>query len=306
MTWLRAYRLALLLVIGLLPLLVLRANLRRHEPGALDATMLRITAPLQRVVTWAAEGVQYVWFGYLNLVDAEQENRELRSENRRLHDELILMRERVADTARLEGLLAFTATAPAPRLGARVVASTMDARQRVMRIYIDRGAADVRVGMPVIAVGGVVGRVARVLQGYADVMLISDPNSALDVVLPRTQGRGILRGGGAEGRYICQLHWVESEALASGAGAAAGSAAGQAPQVGDEVVTSGFGGVFPAGLSVGRVVAVTRRPYSMFHEVQVAPVVEFTALRVVSVVLAQPLLPAEEAPTRTPFLPKAL
>ncbi|MBK9070653.1 MAG: rod shape-determining protein MreC [Myxococcales bacterium] len=202
MTWLRAYRLALLLVIGLLPLLVLRANLRRHEPGAVDATMLRITAPLQRVVTWAAEGVQYVWFGYINLVDTETENRELRGENRRLHGEVTLLRERVADTARLEGLLAFTATAPSPRVGARVVASTMDARQRVVRIYIDRGAADVRVGMPVIAVGGVVGRVARVLQDYADVMLISDPNSALDVVLPRTQGRGILRGGGAEGRYV--------------------------------------------------------------------------------------------------------
>ena len=52
------------------------------------------------------------------------------------------------------------------------------------------------------AAAGAVGSVLRTSHGYSDVMLLTDRLSAVDVLLPRTGARGILRGVGAEGRLL--------------------------------------------------------------------------------------------------------
>ena len=72
----------------LLPALVLRASVRRGEPGTIDQALLRVTAPLSAGVSWVVEGLGGLWSRYVALIDVEDENRELRGDNERLRREL--------------------------------------------------------------------------------------------------------------------------------------------------------------------------------------------------------------------------
>ena len=75
-------------------------------------------------------------------------------------------------------------------------------------------------------------------------MLLVDPRSAIDVVIPRTGGRGILRGKAGENGYRCSIEYLVR---------------GESAREGDKVVTSGLGGAFPRDLAVGVISKVHAR-----------------------------------------------
>ena len=62
--------------------------------------------------------------------------------------------------------------------------------------------------MPVLSPAGVVGRVLRISGPYADVQLTTDPRTSIDVVLPRTGSRGVLKGVASDSRYLCRVEYV--------------------------------------------------------------------------------------------------
>jgi rod shape-determining protein MreC len=287
-------------------LLVFRANLARGEPGLIDKALLRITAPLQAGVSWLVEGVGGLWGGYVALIDIEDENRELRSENEKLRRELSGMSRRAFDVEALEDLAVVKRRTPADTLGARVIGAPMTPQFRVLRLRIDRGDKEVQPGMPVITGTGPVGRINKVFGDYADVTLISDPSSSIEVVIPRTGGRGILTGLGRADSYACTIGWLERQtAIANpGTAKAAGTPEGipesisqpaaSKVQVGDEIVTSGLGASFPPGLVIGKV-SVVGKDDGMFQQVEVAPAVDVSRVRAVEVLLAPPPPPDPDA-----------
>lgn len=266
-----------------LPALVLRASLSRGTPSALDEALLRITAPLQAGVSWIVEGLGGMWGRYVALVDVEQENRELREENERLRKELAAMTRRAFDVEALEDLAVVKKRTPADTLGARVIGAPLSPQFRVLRLRIDRGDKDVQPGMPVIVGTGPVGRIDKVYGDYADVVLISDASSKIEVVLPRTGGRGLLIGNGRPDSYACKIEWLERNAKPEGKAA-----------VGDEVVTSGLGASFPPGLVVGKVSKINGDD-GMFQSVEVEPAVDVSRVRAVMVLLAPPPPPDPDA-----------
>ena len=143
---------------------------------------------------------------------------------------------------------------------------------------VDGGAAKLQQGMAVIDdYNRLVGRINRVYGKYADVLLTIDPQSKVDVFIPRTGGRGVLTGTGKRDSYACKISYVargednEDKDL----------------RVGDRVVTSGLG-AFPAGIEVGKVVYVDDVEYGLFQRVRVEPSLDFSNLRAVVVLLAQP------------------
>ena len=97
------------------------------------------------------------------------------------------------------------------------------------------------IGMPVITGTGPVGSISTVFGDYADVTLISDASSSVEVVIPRTGGRGMLTGLGRPDSYACTIQWLERQAPSEAASDAR-------VRVGDEVVTSGLGASFPPGV----------------------------------------------------------
>jgi rod shape-determining protein MreC len=278
---------ALLLII---PALILRASLKDPaRTNKFDEAVLRVSAPLQAGVAWVVDGVGGLWSRYLALIDVEEENRELRADNERLRKQLAAATRRAIDLEALEEMLELRVNLPADTVGARVIAASMSPYYRVVRIRIDRGAPELSVGMPVISSAGLVGRVHKVYGGHADVMLTTDPASSVAVMIPRTGARGKLDGLGEPDSYRCKLEWLERSEAPGG---------GPRVEPGDEVVTSGLGADFPAGIVVGTVSRVVDRDYGMFQEVYVEPSVELSRLRGVTVLLAPPPSPDPEAGTR--------
>jgi rod shape-determining protein MreC len=266
-----------------LPALVLRASLATSSPSAVDEALLRITAPLQAGVSWIVEGIGGMWGRYVALVDVEKENRELREDNERLRKELAAMTRRAFDVEALEDLAVVKKRTPADTLGARVIGAPLSPQFRVLRLKIDRGDKDVQPGMPVIVGTGPVGRIDKVYGDYADIVLISDPSSRIDVVLPRTGSRGLLVGLGRSDSYACKIEWLERYLKPEGKVA-----------VGDEVVTSGLGASFPPGLVVGKVSKLNGGD-GMFQHVEVEPTVDVSRVRAVMVLLAPPPPPDPDA-----------
>jgi rod shape-determining protein MreC len=269
----------------LIPALVLRASLAREAPTALDEALLRITAPLETGVSWMVEGIGGTWSRYVALVEIEAENRELREDNERLRKELAAMARQAYDVAALEDLAAVKKRTPADTLGARVVGAPLSPQFRVLRLRIDRGNREVASGMPVITSDGPVGRVDKAYGDYADVVLINDPSSRIDVVI-RAPGqsaqadgaRGLLVGMGRPDSYACKIEWLERRSAGPGP---------DKVKVGDEVVTTGLGASFPAGLVVGKISKIIGDD-GMFQSVEVVPTVDVSRVRAVMVLLAPP------------------
>jgi rod shape-determining protein MreC len=270
-------------LVVVITLLVFRANLARGAPSGFDNALLRITAPLQAGVSWIVEGVGGIWGRYVAVVDVESENRELRAENEKLRQQLAEMSRRAFDVEALEDLAIVKRRTPADTLGARVIGAPMTPQFRVLRLRIDRGDRDVQPGMPVITGTGPVGRINKVFGNYADVTLISDPSSSIEVVIPRTGGRGILTGLGKPDSYACTIQWLERQSKPEAR-----------VQAGDEIVTSGLGASFPPGLVVGKV-SVVDKDDGMFQKVEVEPSVDVSRVRAVEVLLAPPPPPDPDA-----------
>lgn len=278
------WSLAAILIIA--PALVLRASLRTGELGAFDAAILRVTSPLQAAVTWMVEGIGGAWGRYVALIGVEDENRELRADNERLRAELATTARRAFDVEALEELAQLRRQTRADTLGARVISAPMTAQFRVLRLRIDRGEREVQTGMPVISPKGPVGRIQKVWGEYADVMLVSDPLSSIEVVIPRSGGRGILAGLGRGDSYACKIEWLERA-----------SRPDAKIVVGDVVVTSGLGATFPPGMEIGKVKRILRDD-GMFQHVEVEPTVNPGQVRVVEVLLAPPPPPDPDAGAR--------
>jgi rod shape-determining protein MreC len=113
--------------------------------------------------------------------------------------------------------------------------------------------------MVVITAEGVVGKVQSVLPGTAKVILLTDPGSTLAVQVQRNREEGLLEGKLAQ----CALKYVSYYADI---------------QEGDLLVTSGLDGIYPKGLPVARVAAVTKQEASAFQAVMAEPVVSFSRL----------------------------
>lgn len=270
----------------LIPAVILHAGLQHpSELNGFDRAVLRVSAPLQTGVSWVIEGIGSVWNDYVWLVDVEDENHELRQENRRLHQELAAARRLSSDTAVLERLVGLKRRTAAETVAARVVSASANSFFRVLRIRLDRGEGALREGLPVIDERGLVGRVHKVYGQYSDVLLLSDPQSSVAVVLPRTGAQGVLTGLGDSDSYGCQIEFLDKDKEV-------------AP--GDLVVTSGLGGELPAGIPVGRIGAVHTVEYGRYQEVEVLPAVDFGSMRTVLVLLAPPPPPdpdGEQAPS---------
>lgn len=123
-------------------------------------------------------------------------------------------------------------------VSARMVAEEKDAFSHSMIAYV--GTEDINKGDVVLSDQGVVGRVDKVSGRYAKIILLTDINSKIPVMIENSRVRGVLSG---DNTLIAKLIFTPLDAEIG---------------VGDRIVTSGVSGVFPAGLPVGQVVSVSK------------------------------------------------
>ena len=134
-----------------------------------------------------------------------------------------------------------------------------------INVGINQGVEE---GDAVITPDGLAGRVLKVGGNYSTVVAIIDSRVSVSAVIERTRDNGIVKGGmqlSDEGG-LCSMSFLPLDADL---------------QVGDRVVTSGLGGVFPKGLYVGQVSQVGT---GTDKQVVVKPAVDFLHLEEVMVV----------------------
>lgn len=275
MNWLRRGRRTLLAVALLVLLaLMLRASVRAPERlGPVDRLLVRISAPMQSVAVRLLTHISQSWTHYVSLVGVQRDNERLQAENAQLRMQLLATTQLAGRAERLQKLLDLRSQVLSDTTAAQVIGLEVSRQFRVMRLRLDRGGAEIKPGMPVLSAGGIVGRILRVVGPYSDVQLSTDPRSSVDVLLPRTGSRGVLKGVTNDTNYVSRIEYLVQK---------------DEVQVGDEVVTSGLGGIFPPDMAVGRVVRLRKSAASMYQEVEVAPVVDFGKLREVMIVLSPP------------------
>jgi rod shape-determining protein MreC len=194
---------------------------------------------------------------------------ESRAENVRLRREvasLAMVRsefERLAaENARLRSALDYVAKAPGSWMAAGVLSEGGGAAGSGRTVRVDKGTlAGVREGAVVAVPDGLVGRVASVTTHTSEVLLITDPSLKVSCVVEGAPGvKGILCGGSDD--LLVLRHLNSSSPLAERS----------------RVLTSGIGGVFPAGVMVGTLLACDLGAGDSSKEGEVQPAVDFSTL----------------------------
>ncbi len=258
-------------------LLLLSSNLGgKGSWNPAEKIVIEITAPIQKLIRGTINTTKGLWLTYFALIDAHKENALLKREIDALRMENDQYRELLTTHARLQKLLQFKKTIDRPVLAAQVIGR--DPTGWFESVIIDKGkSSGLKVNMPVVNARGVVGRLVSVSPNYAKVLLIIDQNSGVDSVIQRSRDKGIVKGLSSK---ICKLDYVvRTSDVAEG----------------DLVVTSGLGRVFPKGLPVGKVVEVVNEPGDFFKHIKVRPMVDFSKLEELLVILKEdPLFSHQE------------
>lgn len=255
-------------VIGLVALNIILLTItgkQTQAPAGLGRAVLILVSPFQGHLTAFVQSVKDVWNQYFFLVSTAQENQRLKRELGQHLQQLNHCTETQLANDRLRHLLGFQEEVSRPMIPAQVVGRDPSAWSKT--VIVDKGSQDgVRQGAPVVIPEGIVGVVVEASGRYAKVLLLIDPNSAIDALVQRTRARGVVKGGGAGYcvfDYVLRKHEIN---------------------VGDTVVSSGLDGVFPKGLRVGRVSEIVRLNAGIFQKVSVTPYVNFEVLEEVFII----------------------
>ena len=166
-----------------------------------------------------------------------EENRRLVRENERLLQWQQAALDLTADNEKLRSLVNAVPTASVAYVTARVIANSGGAYVRT--VMIDAGSDQhLARGQAAITGEGLIGRLTEVGTRAARVLLITDLNSRIPVVIDGSRTNAVLAGDNSERPRLVYLSTSD------------------AVKIGDRVVTSGEGGVFPPGLPVGVVSAI--------------------------------------------------
>lgn len=270
----RHYLATLLLVI--VPVIALNAGGKNPADFHwFDKAAVSVSAPVQAAIRWSIETTWDGMQSYLLLFRSQENNQELALENRRLLNEIASLQEVARENDRLRQVVGFNAPLEGRKVVAQVIAQDVSPEFRMLRI--NKGHAQgVEAGMAVIALEGVVGRVIRTGRDFADVLALLDSSSAIDSLLQRNRVRGVVEGQGSQQLAMKYLRRTDDV------------------QEGDLVVSSGIGGLFPKGLTIGKVISVKKKNFGITQTVEVAPSVDFNRLEEVTVI-DPPKMPLEQS-----------
>ncbi len=226
---LRKFFVALLFLFTFITILLSRVD--SLSVGAIDRAVIDATGPIMQVVEFPARVIYRIYTYFYDISHIYADNEQLRNENKQLMILQNKVRALEVENQLLSRLLNYTPPAEATFISAKIIAESGDNFTHMLLVYI--GDEKVEKGQIVMGDESVIGRIDTVSGHYAKVILITDINSKIPVVMERTRVRGILSGNNTAMPEL--LFTRPSDDI----------------KVGDVVVTSGVGGMFPAGLPIG-------------------------------------------------------
>ncbi|MGH7014136.1 MAG: rod shape-determining protein MreC [Stellaceae bacterium] len=195
-----------------------------------------------------------------DVVSVYRQNQELKLENQRLLQWQDAARRLESENAELRNLVKFAPQGASSSVAAQVIADSGGAFLRNILVNVGRRDGVAR-GQPALTGDGLVGRVIELGDRTARILLLTDINSHIPVVVEGTHERAMLNGDNSDQP---RLVYIQPKTRV---------------KPGDHIVTSGSGGVFPPDLPVGVVVSVndvTRvEPYADLARLDMVRIVDY-------------------------------
>jgi rod shape-determining protein MreC len=246
---------------------------------ALQRGTQEVLAPIETGASRALKPVRdlFGWTG--DTLDAKKENKRLKAELERLRAELARAQTAQRDNEQLRGLVKLKREEGFPQ-GTRPVTARVIARSPTVwysNVKIDKGSSDgVKLNQPVLAAGGLAGKITRLTGGTAEVTLLTDASSAVSAQVMPAGANGIVTPEVGNPRDLL-LDFVER---------------GRRVTEGTTVVTSGFThsrveSLFPRGIPIGRVTAVDLDEIELYQRVHIRPFADLRRLDYMQVLTAR-------------------
>ena len=251
----------------LVSLLLITVSIRYGKENLFfESVIVRIFSPAQSLLTQARTSISDLLDRYFFLTEVSRENDRLLKEvdqlTRRNNDLL----EAIKQQGGIKKLQKANKKGEVKSLTAMVIGR--GSTQWSKMVFIDKGTDDgIRGNVAVVTDMGIVGHVIHSTATTSKVLLITDSRSAVDSLFQNTRVPGVTTGTGED---LCEIKFVPIDAEL---------------KVGDRVISSGLGGIFPKGRMVGTVVGVAKRKQELFQDVVVAPSVDLSRLEDVLVLL---------------------
>ena len=229
-----------LIVFSLISVLLLTFYIREGEAGPIHAVrsgVTTITSPVRFVGSAVAAPFNAIGNVFSNLTASQDTLDELKKQNEELTSKVAELSEAQKTAERLEGLVGLQSTYNLKSTAARIVGASGDAWTST--VTIDTSSA------------GVIGQIIEVSAKTSTVRLIGDENSGVSAMVQDTRAQGMLQGQ-ADGTLRLEYVSVDSDV-----------------KVGDIIVTSGIGGVFPKGLPLGTVSSVEKSANDVYYTIVV-------------------------------------
>lgn len=173
------------------------------------------------------------------------------------------------ENERLRKLLDFKKQTPYKTLAARVIAWDLVPWRKTL--LIDKGSKQgVKKRMAIVSAEGLVGRVVEVAPFSARAVLLLDPESRVSGIFQDSRDLGVVEG---DGSTLLRVTHIDRQS---------------AVKVGDRVLSSGLGGVYPKGISIGTVEMVSTEKESLELFAAVRPFVNFSKLEEVLCITSSP------------------
>lgn len=198
--------------------------------------------PIEKGISKVGGGISGAFSSMGEVFTLKDENKVLKEENDRLHRELRQAQELQDENRRLTELLGYKKNHSDLILHPAQVVAREGSYQNFFMLLDQGTEAGIEKEMPVLDSRGLMGIVRESWSGGSKVQLINDSNFAVGALVRRSGSRanGVLEGN-TDHPNTPRLINLSSDADV---------------QIGDEIITSGLGGLYPKGLLIGQVVSI--------------------------------------------------
>ena len=260
------FRLQFLIIATFIGLFMLMSETHSNEgTSRFQSVVQTLTYPLQASVNSVASTFKNLWYSYISLIDVNEENKLLRQQLLDMEEKMNQHIENSVQFLRLRDQLLFASKKITEKIFAEIIGESADNNHDIS--LINRGSNQlVQRNYVVLRKEGLVGRIQSVSPFQSSVQLITDHRSRVSSLIQRNRIRGLIYGThkGLEMRQINKHANIK---------------------IGDRVISSGLGGLYPKGLLIGWVKEIRRQKHELFKTAILDSAVDFKQIEEVFVIV---------------------
>jgi rod shape-determining protein MreC len=260
------FRLQFLIIATFIGLFMLMSETHSNEgTSRFQSVVQTLTYPLQASVNSVASTFKNLWYSYISLIDVNEENKLLRQQLLDMEEKMNQHIENSVQFLRLRNQLLFASKKITEKIFAEIIGESADNNHDIS--LINRGSNQlVQRNYVVLRKEGLVGRIQSVSPFQSSVQLITDHRSRVSALIQRNRIRGLIYGTheGLEMRQINQHANIK---------------------IGDRIISSGLGGLYPKGLLIGWVKEIRRQKHELFKTAILDSAVDFNQIEEVFVIV---------------------